>query len=91
MQHTQLQQLVKAPSTAQSLVLRARIEQQSNQPIAARPGIPQITASKWRRRFAQLGLEGLQDAPRPGRPSQHGPEVREKIQHRAGLTAACAL
>ena len=87
MQHTQLQQLVKAPSTAQSLVLRARIilaaaDQQSNQQIAARLGIPQITASKWRRRFAQLGLEGLQDAPRSGRPLQHGAEVREKIQHR---------
>jgi transposase len=87
MQHTQLQQLVKAPSTAQSLVLRARIvlaaaDQQSNQQIAARLGIPQITASKWRRRFAQLGLEGLQDAPRSGRPPQHGPEVREKVQQR---------
>jgi len=87
MQHTQLLQLVKAPSTAQSLVLRARIvlaaaDQQSNQQVAARLGIPQISVSKWRRRFAQLGLEGLQDAPRSGRPPRHGPEVREKVQHR---------
>jgi len=87
MQQTQLQQLVKAPSTAQSLALRAHIvlaaaDQQSNQQIAARLGIPEITASKWRQRFAQFGLEGLQDAPRSGRPPQHGPEVREKVQHR---------
>ena len=58
MQQTQLQQLVKAPSTPQSLVLRGRIilaaaGQQSNQEIAGTLGIPEITASKWRRRFAR--------------------------------------
>src|SRR3990172_7105770 len=87
MQQTQLQQLVKAPSTPQSLVLRGGIilaaaGQQSNQQIAASVGIPEITAGKWRRRFARLGWEGLQDAPRAGRPPKHGPEVWEKVQRR---------
>ena len=87
MQQTQLQQLVKAPSTPQSLVLRGGIilaaaGQQSNQQIAASLGIPEITAGKWRRRFARLGWEGLQDAPRAGRPPKHGPEVWEKVQRR---------
>ena len=87
-QQAQLQQLVKAPSTPQSLVLRARIvlaaaDQRSNQQIAGTLGIPEITASKWRRRFARLGWEGLQDAPRAGRPPKHGPEVWEKVRRRA--------
>ena len=87
-QQTQLEQLVKAPSTPQSLVLRARIvlaaaDRQSNQEIAGSLGIPEITASKWRRRFARLGVQGLQDAPRAGRPPRHGPEVWEKVQRRA--------
>ena len=88
MQLRQLQQLVKAPSTPQSLVLRGRIvlaaaDRQSNQEIAARLSIPEITASKWRRRFARLGLAGLPDAPRAGRPLKHGPAVWEKVQRRA--------
>ncbi len=88
MQQAQLEQLVKAPSTPQSLVLRARIvlaaaDQHSNQEIAGTLAIPEITASKWRRRFARLGWEGLQDAPRTGRPPKHGPAVWEKVQRRA--------
>ena len=88
MQQMQLQQLVKAPSTPQSLALRARMVlaaagQQSNQQIAASLGVPEITAGKWRRRFARLGLDGLTDAPRAGRPVKHGPEVWERVQRRA--------
>ena len=88
MQRTQLQQLVKAPSTPQSLVLRGRIvlaaaDRRSNQEIAGALSIPEISVSKWRRRFARLGLEGLQDAPRAGRPAKHGPAVWEKVQRRA--------
>src|SRR3990172_4889465 len=87
MQQMQLQQLVKAPSTPQSLALRARMVlaaagQQSNQQIAASLGVPEITAGKWRRRFVRFGLDGLTDAPRAGRPVKHGPVVWEKVQRR---------
>lgn len=87
MQRTQLQQLVKGPSTPQSLAVRARVvlaaaEQQSNQEIAVGLGIPEISVGKWRRRFAGLGLEGLRDGPRSGRPLQHDAAVWEKVQHR---------
>src|SRR5271167_1783749 len=80
MQRTTLQQLVKTPSTSQSQALRARIilaaaKGQANQHIARELGIPEITVSKWRRRFATRGLEALQDAPRLGRPRKYGPEV----------------
>src|SRR6516165_2905608 len=87
MQRSELQQLVRAPSTAQSMAVRARIilaaaEQRSNQEIALRLDLPEITVSKWRGRFARLGLEGLCDGQRSGRPAQYGPEVWEKVQHR---------
>src|SRR5262249_601683 len=36
--------------------------------IARRLGACQDTARKWRRRYCQKGIEGLADAPRPGRP-----------------------
>ena len=82
-----LRHRVQASSTAQSLALRSRIilaagNGQSNQKIAATLGIPQITVGKWRRAFAAQGLEGLRDAPRSGRPVQHGPEVWQKVQTR---------
>jgi transposase len=87
MQRARLQQLLRATSTPQSLVVRAQIilaaaDRQSNQQIAVALHIPEITVSKWRGRFARLGLEGLQDSPRPGRPPRHGPAVWEKVQRR---------
>src|SRR5438132_1765176 len=87
LQEEQLQIWVKAPSTAQSLALRSRIVLaaaggQSNQEIASSLSLPQITVSKWRRRFASQSLEGLQDAPRSGRPAKHGAEVWQRVQHR---------
>jgi transposase len=45
--------------------------------------IPEVTVGKWRRAFAAAGMDGLQDAPRAGRPPKHGPEVWERIQARA--------
>ena len=86
-QEEQLQTWMKAPSTPQNLALRSRIVLaaaggQSNQQIASNLSLPQITVSKWRRRFASHGLEGLQDAPRSGRPLKHGAEVWQRVQHR---------
>ena len=87
MQSSQLQTWVQGPSTPQSLALRARIalraaEGESNQQIALGLGVPQITVSKWRRRFSVHGLEGLRDAQRAGRPRKHGPEVWQRVQQR---------
>lgn len=56
---------------------------QSNQEIATTLGIPAVTAGKWRRAFATSGIDGLTDAPRPGRPPKHGPDVWQQIQSRA--------
>ena len=89
MQEAQLQAWVQAPSTPQRWALRARVvlrasAGESKQQIALGLGVPQISVGKWRRRFAAQGLEGLGDAPRSGRPVQHGPEVWQRVQRRVG-------
>ncbi len=63
----------RRPKTAQALALRARIvlgadSGLTNTAIAAQLGITLVTVTKWRRRFAERGLEGLHDEPRPGAP-----------------------
>ena len=83
-----LDQLVRSPSTPQGLVQRSRIvlaaaAGKSNQQIAGELQMPEVTVSKWRRGFARRGLEGLQDAPRSGRPVKHGPEMVQRVQNRA--------
>jgi len=80
---------VQAPSTAQALVLRSRIVLAAaagtpNQQIAADLQIPQVTVGKWRRSFAERGLDGLRDAPRSGRPPKHDAAVWQRVQ-----TMAC--
>ncbi len=55
-----------------------------NQRIALDLGIPQVTVGKWRRSFAELGLDGLRDAPRSGRPPKHDAAVWQRLQ-----TTAC--
>ncbi len=82
-----LQHLVRSPSTPQGLAARARIvlgaaAQQSNQEIALALGMPQVTVGKWRRCFVERGLDGLQDAPRSGRPRQHDRETWQRVQTR---------
>lgn len=55
-----------------------------NQQIASDLGVPQVTVGKWRRSFAELGLDGLHDAPRSGRPPKHDAAVWQRVQ-----TTAC--
>ena len=74
-QRQDLLRLVRAHSTPQALVRRARIvlraadpDQPTNLAIAQELGCKNDTVSLWRGRFALHGLSGLQDAPRSGRP-----------------------
>lgn len=69
----QLERWARRPKSAQALALRARIvlaaeEGLKNTEIAERLGIAHASVRKWRNRFAELGLDGLTDEPRPGRP-----------------------
>ena len=72
-ERTELASLSSRRSTAQGLALRARIilacaEGEQSKVVAARLGIDPDTVGKWRRRFAELRLEGLWDEPRSGTP-----------------------
>jgi transposase len=76
----QLQTLVRARSTPQSLVFRCRLilraaqdDQPNNQHIAAELDCDRHTVGLWRERFVATGLAGLQDAPRSGRPRSFSP------------------
>src|ERR1700738_5379564 len=62
----------RAPTTAQRDVKRARIvllaaAGRSTRSIAAEVGVQPRIVSLWRRRYADHGLEGLKDKPRPGK------------------------
>src|SRR5882672_7968516 len=80
--------LVRSPSTPQALAQRSRIvlsaaAGRTNQQIADELRMPEVTVSKWRRGFARKGLEGIEDAPRSGRPAKHSPEIVQRVQNRA--------
>lgn len=59
-------------------VIRAKIVLMADQgfdndEIAGRLDTPRQIVSKWRKRFYEEGLQGLQDLPRGGRPSSFSP------------------
>ena len=70
-----LERWARGRSTPNRLVLRARIvlaaaDGKENQAIAAELGTNRPLVGKWRTRFAQSGLAGIEkDAPRGGRPA----------------------
>ena len=69
--------LTRKHGAPQSLAVRARIVLAAaagltNQQIAAKLAVCAHTAGIWRRRFAEAGMDGLYDEPRPGAPRQIG-------------------
>lgn len=72
-QKAELRRLIRAPGTPQKIVRRARIallahEGKDNRQIAAELHTSHVTVGQWRQRVLDLGLAGLQEASRPGRP-----------------------
>jgi transposase len=72
-ERAELQSWCARRTTAQALALRARIvlacaEGGQNKAVAARLGLDRQTVGKWRRRFIEQRLDGLQDEPRSGAP-----------------------
>jgi transposase len=80
-----LEQWARGRTTPARLVLRAKIVLAAaagleNQQIAAECGTDPHTAARWRKRFAELRLAGLEkDAPRGGRPRQDRQDVVAEI------------
>src|SRR3989442_8661304 len=85
----QLTAWVRAATTRRSLAERARIvllsaEGLSAAAIAERLGVVRLTVYKWRQRYVQHGVDGLQDRPRPGQPRHLSAEQARDILGRTG-------
>jgi DNA-binding CsgD family transcriptional regulator len=66
-------------------VVRAKIvllaaEGHTNAEIARRLDCTEKSVNKWRRRFCEQGLPGLDEQPRPGRPRSFSPRVDRRGQ-----------
>lgn len=75
---------IRSATTQQRLVFRARIimmagEGLGTNAIAATLETRPATVTKWRLRFARKGLEGLKDAPRPGKKRRYLPDDEKRV------------
>jgi hypothetical protein len=75
-----LESIVRAHSTPQALSLRCQLilraaaaDQPSNLQVAQELSCDRHPVGRWRSRYVEQGLQGLQDAPRPGRPRRFSP------------------
>jgi transposase len=80
-----LESAARRNSAPHRLVMRARIvllaaDGLPNCVIAARLGVCDDTVRKWRRRYCQQGLDGMADAPRPGRPRKFAAHVAAEVK-----------
>jgi transposase len=71
---TRLRRLVEAPTVDNRVAVRARIllwsgDGMAGREVARRLEVSSATVSKWKDRYRLLGFDGLDDAPRTGRPS----------------------
>lgn len=83
-QRAELERIVRAPTSSQRLVLRARIvlaraRGLSQVQTADEVGVQRTVVSLWSRRFAEKGLAGLEDAPGRGRPVTISPKARNRV------------
>ena len=84
----QLQALAHSRSLPHSIVQRAQIvlacgAGETNTAIARRMGLTGMTVGKWRKRYRDLGLEGLHDELRPGRPRTYEDDKVAEVINRA--------
>jgi transposase len=79
-----LQSRVRATKTERRHHVRARVilelaQGLSNEEVARRCHTRTATVSKWRGRFARLRVDGLEDAPRSGKPPTYDEATRSRI------------
>lgn len=81
---SELERLSRSRSGEVRMAERARIvlaclEGRRNDEVASEIGVRPNTVGVWRRRFAERGIAGLRDEPRPGKPAKYGVELRRRI------------
>jgi transposase len=79
-----LERWARRPKSAQALAQRSRIVLECaagnpNTAVARKLGLTHQTVGKWRQRFLERRLDGLQDEPRPGAPRQVGDAQVERV------------
>lgn len=77
-ERTELERIASKYTSPYYLVVRAKVvlmaaEGLDNKTIGERLSLPRQIVSKWRKRFFEERLEGLEDRPRTGRPSAFSP------------------
>lgn len=79
-EQSRLESVVRAHSTPQALAFRCQVilraaapDRPSNLQVAKEFNCDRHTVGRWRSRYLEQGLSGLQDAPRPGRPRRFSP------------------
>ncbi len=90
-ERTELERVVRAHSSPQKMVRRARVvllaaDGMASRDISEEVGLHEEWVAKWRRRFREQRLAGLVDARRSGRPRRIGHDERVAIA--AAATAA---
>lgn len=87
-----LERWARGRSTPARLVLRARIILRAaagmmNKDIALEVGTDRLTVARWRKRFVEKGLPGIEkDAPRSGRPPTRRQQAARRIVERTTQT-----
>ena len=82
-ERAELESLAKSYTSSYRDVVRARIilyasQDLSNEEIAARLDTPRQIVSKWRKRFCEERLAGLEERARSGRPARFPPQRRRR-------------
>ena len=83
-QHQELTRIVNSGKSESRLVIRARIVLDAADGISASASARRLAVSrpmvvKWRRRFRDMGVDGLRDAPRSGQPVRYGEEFERMV------------
>ncbi len=74
----ELERIARTYTSPYYLVMRAKVVLMAargldNKSIGSKLSVPRQIVSKWRKRFFELRIEGLEDRARPGRPSGFPP------------------
>lgn len=80
----ELKRMARGRGAQAQFVERARIvlaclQGKRNDLVARELGLEAATVARWRKRFAENGIEGLQNKPRAGRPPWLGPEFPAQV------------
>ena len=68
-------------------IVLACLKDKRNDEIARELGTRANTVGMWHRRFAEHGMEGLQDKGRPGQPTKYGTKLRDRVLAQLELPA----